>query len=57
VTDPDAKAMARALYRALGAVGTDQTLTAEQLAALEEANLDDIAKLAYYAWRGGFDIG
>ena len=57
VTDADAKAIARALFRALGAVGTDQTLTPEQLAALEEANLDVIAKLAHYAWRGGFDIG
>jgi hypothetical protein len=53
VTDADAKAIARALFRALGAVGTDQTLRAEQLAALEEANLDVIAKLAHYAWRVG----
>ena len=57
VTDSDAKALARALFRAVGAVGTDGTLTAEQLAVLEEANLDVIAELAYYAWRGGFDIG
>ena len=37
--------------------GTDQIVTAEQLAALEEANLEVIAELAKYAGKGGFDIG
>jgi hypothetical protein len=57
VTDTDAKAMARSLYRALNSVGTDQTLNAEQSAALEDSDLAVITELAHYAWRGGFDIG
>ena len=56
VTDDDAKELARALFRALDAVHSDQALSSDQVEALQEASLGLINKLAIYAYRGGFTI-
>lgn len=56
VTDDDARAMARALFRALNAVSTEQPLSTEQKKALEEADLGVVMELANYAFSGGFMI-
>ena len=56
VTDDDAKELARALFRALDAVHSDQALSSDQVEALQEASLGLINRLAIYAYRGGFTI-
>jgi hypothetical protein len=56
VTDEDAKAMARALFRALNAVWTDQPLSTDQAKALDEADIRVVMELANYAFSGGFII-
>jgi hypothetical protein len=51
VTDDDAKAISRALFRALNAVSTEKPLS-----IVQEANLNTVMRLANYTSAGGFMI-
>jgi len=57
VTDDDARALAAALRRALGALETKEKLTQEQAKACDDIHLSVIRKLADYAEGGRFAIG
>ncbi len=57
VTDCDAQAFARALFRALRAVRSGEMLTVEQHFALKSAEPGFIEELAWFARTGEFEIG
>jgi hypothetical protein len=56
VTDPDAQALAAALFRAVDAERICEPLNAGQTEALEKVNFDLLLRLAVFARERGFTI-
>ena len=56
VSDSDARALRRALHRAVTSVRTEQALTEEQATALDGMHIGVVCELADYAVSGGFAI-
>lgn len=54
VHDDNARALSRALFRALDAATTGQSLEADQVAALGGMTIEEIARLADFASAGTF---
>ena len=57
VTDPDARALGRALHREIDALEAGEDLTEDQFKALRGANLSLVRELADFALTGSFNIG
>jgi hypothetical protein len=57
VTASDARALARALFRAIDTARTNQPITPEQATAFEDVDLRVLDDLACFSWNGSFVIG
>lgn len=57
VTDSDARSMATALEKAIGALKTGAPVEEEQRAVLEGVDVRLLVNFTNYAWGGGFTIG